>query len=39
MTENHLLIPAILIFSVLVIGLIYTVIEFSKMKKDSEKKD
>ena len=39
MTESYLLIPAIIIFSVLVIGLIYTVIEFSKMKKDSEKKD
>lgn len=39
MTENYLLVPAILIFSVLVIGLIYTVIEFTKMKKESDKKD
>ncbi len=39
MTENYLLIPAILIFSVLVIGLIYTVIEFTKMQKESDKKD
>lgn len=39
MTENYLLIPAIIIFSVLVIGLIYTVVEFTKMKKDSDKKD
>jgi len=39
MTENDLLIPAIFIFSVMVIGLIYTVVEFTKARQANEKKE
>ncbi len=37
MSSDILLYPAIFIFSLLVIGLIYTVKEFSKMEKDAKK--
>ena len=37
MSSDILLYPAIFIFSLLVIGLVYTVIEFSKMEKDAKK--
>lgn len=37
MSSDILLYPAIFIFSMLVVGLIFTVIEFSKMKKDESK--
>lgn len=33
----YLLYPAIFVFSMLFIGLVYTVIEFKKMEKNSEK--
>jgi hypothetical protein len=36
MSSDILLYPAILIFSMLVIGLIFTVVEFSKMRKNEE---
>jgi len=39
MSENDLLIPAIIIFAVMVIGLIYTVVEFTKARLAQEKKD
>jgi len=42
MSSDILLYPAIVIFSMLVIGLIFTVKEFSKIEKDpkkTEKKD
>jgi len=39
MSENNLLVPAIFIFSVMVIGLIYTVVEFTKARLAQEKKD
>lgn len=39
MSENALLLPAIIIFSALIVGLVYTVIEFAKMRKDSDKRD
>lgn len=39
MSSDILLYPAIFIFSMLVIGLIFTVVEFSKMKKDDKIKD
>jgi len=39
MSPDFLLYPAIFIFSMLVIGLVYTVVEFTKMgKKDAESK-
>jgi hypothetical protein len=37
MSSDILLYPAILIFSMLVIGLIFTVKEFSKLHKDDKK--
>lgn len=37
MSSDILLYPAIVIFSMLVIGLIFTVAEFSKMNKDERK--
>jgi hypothetical protein len=37
MSSDILLYPAILIFSLLVIGLVFTVIEFSKLQKKSDK--
>jgi hypothetical protein len=37
MSSDILLYPAIVIFSMLVIGLIFTVVEFSKMDKDERK--
>lgn len=36
MSEDFLLYPAIFIFSLLVIGLVYTVQEFTKMGQKSE---
>ena len=36
MSSDILLYPAILIFSLLVIGLVFTVIEFSKLQKKSD---
>jgi hypothetical protein len=33
----YLLYPAIFVFSMLFIGLVYTVIEFKKMEKDNDK--
>jgi len=39
MSSDILLYPAIVIFTMLVIGLIFTVKEFSKMEKDSKKTD
>jgi len=37
MSPEHLLYPAIFIFSMMVIGLIFTVIEFTKMGEKSDK--
>jgi hypothetical protein len=37
MSSDILLYPAIFIFSLLVIGLIFTVVEFSKIDKDDKK--
>ncbi len=37
MSSDVLLYPAIVIFTMLVIGLIFTVKEFSKLDKDSKK--
>ena len=37
MSSDILLYPAILIFSLLVIGLVFTVFEFSKMQRKSDK--
>jgi hypothetical protein len=37
MSSDILLYPAILIFSLLVIGLVFTVIEFAKLQKKSDK--
>lgn len=39
MSPEHLLYPAIFIFSMMVIGLIFTVIEFTKMGEKSDKKE
>jgi len=39
MSSDVLLYPAIVIFTMLVIGLIFTVKEFSKLDKDSKKTD
>jgi hypothetical protein len=39
MSSDILLYPAIFIFSMLVIGLIFTVKEFSKIEKDAKKTD
>ncbi len=39
MTETDILYPAIAIFSLLVIGLVLTVLEFSSMKKKSDKEN
>lgn len=38
MSSDILLYPAIFIFTMLVIGLIFTVKEFSTLQKDAEKK-
>jgi hypothetical protein len=37
MSSDILLYPAIVIFTMLVIGLVFTVKEFSKIEKDSKK--
>jgi hypothetical protein len=37
MSSDVLLYPAIVIFTMLVIGLVFTVKEFSKLEKDSKK--
>ncbi len=37
MSSDILLYPAIFIFSCLVIGLVFTVVEFSKMQSDTKK--
>lgn len=37
MSPEHLLYPAIFIFAMMVIGLVFTVIEFSKMGEKSDK--
>jgi hypothetical protein len=39
MSSDVLLYPAIVIFTMLVIGLVFTVKEFSKIEKDSKKTD
>jgi len=39
MSSDILLYPAIVIFTMLVIGLIFTVKEFSKLDKDAKKPD
>lgn len=39
MSPEHLLYPAIFIFSMMVIGLIFTVIEFTKMGEKSDKEE
>ncbi len=39
MSPEHLLYPAIFIFSMMVIGLVFTVIEFTKMGAKSDQKE
>ncbi|MBC7729650.1 MAG: hypothetical protein H7242_18975 [Microbacteriaceae bacterium] len=38
MTDNNLLLAAIVVFTMLVIGLVLTVLEFTKIQRDSEAK-
>lgn len=37
MNPDQLLIPAMLIFGVLIVGLVLTVLEFKKLNKDDDK--
>ena len=36
MTDAHLLLAAIVVFTMLVIGLVLTVLEFTKMQRDAD---
>ena len=38
MTDNNLLLAAIVVFTMLVIGLVLTVLEFTKIQRDAEAK-
>lgn len=38
MTDNNLLLAAIVVFTMLVIGLVLTVLEFTKIQRDGEAK-
>ena len=39
MTDNNLLLAAIVVFTMLVIGLVLTVLEFTKLQRDAEAKN